>query len=371
MKIDKKTWSLAAVVGGLAVCASTLPAFAAAPDIKLGGLFYGQATDITTPRNALGQDASGRSSFDVTRIYVIADAKFDEHWKSRIMIEANTLGTPVNAANNAVFLKQAFLEYVNVMDSGVNIKGGQIGTSWDAFEADIHNRRYIQKQYADFNGLTPTADKGISVYGKIPKGYGDYNAQIVNGEGIATTEATSGAGGRQKDYSLFLSVVPVPQMEMLKGLRLNGFVQQGKSGNLSTDAVPVLLPNRERNRTYFGASYKNDVWHLMYTYFIADTGVAATTFAKAANTKSRGYSVHGSYKLPWYNLEPFARFDRYDPGTMVDYAPQTMLIAGIEKKFNDNVRMSLADQYRHSQSGAAPFTAVNENLMGVFAEAKF
>jgi hypothetical protein len=379
MKKEMKTLLLAAVAIGLAVCAH------AAPEVKLGGLLFAQATDITSPRNFAGADASGRTSFDVTRLYVIADAKFDEHWKSRFIVEANTIGGQQTItggvvsnnkdANNSVFLKQAWLEYSNLLDAGVNIQGGQIGTSWDSLEISIWGRRYIQKQYADINGLVPTADKGVGVYGKIPKGYGDYSAQIVNGEGIAATEAASGAAGRQKDYSLLLSLIPVPQSEYLKGLRLNGYVQQGQTGNLSTTAGQGLLPNRERNRTFFGASYKNDTCHLMYTYYIADTGVAGTTQAAALNTKSRGYSVHGSYALPWFGLSPFARYDRFDAGTMVDYAPQTLVIGGLEKKFNDNVRMSLADQYRHSQSGAfaGSLTKVssNENVLGVYAEAKF
>ena len=377
MKKEMRTLSLAAIAIGVAVCASVAPAFAAAPEIKLGGLLFAQATDITSPRNIGGEDASGRTSFDVTRIYVIADAKFDEHWKSRFILEANTIGGPQtaagtnNQADNAVFLKQAWLEYSNLLDAGINIQGGQIGTSWDALESTIWNHRYVQKSYADFNGITPTADKGVGVYGKLPQGYGDYNAQIVNGEGIAVTEATSGAAGRQKDYSFLLSVIPVPQSEYLKGLRLNGYVAQGQSGNLSTDAVPVLLPNRERNRTFFGASYKSDAWHLMYTYYIADTGTAATTFAKAANTTSRGYSVHGEYALPWYALSLFARYDRFDAGTMVNYAPVSTTIGGIEEKFNDNVRIALSDQYRHSQSGAGTRVTTNENQLGLFAEAKF
>ena len=369
MKKEMRTLSLAAIAIGLAVSAAH-----AAPEVKLGGLLFAQATDNTSARNFAGADASGRTSFDVTRIYVIADAKFDDHWKSRFILEGNTIGGTETGtqkdANNAIFLKQAWLEYSNLLDLGVNIQGGQIGTSWDGFEASIWDHRYVQKDYADFHSLIPTADKGVAVYGKLPMGYGDYNGQILNGEGISATEAASGAAGRQKAYSALLSIVPVPQNEWLKPLRVNGYVQQEQQGLVSTTAGQGLLPSRERNRTFFGASYKTDAFHLMYTYYVADTATG-TTFATSANSKSRGYSIHGDYHLPWYGLSPFARYDRFDAGTMVDYAPETLVIGGIEKKFNDNVRISLADQYRHSQSGAGARVTSNENTLGVYAEAKF
>lgn len=340
--------------------------------VKLSGLIYGQATDITSPRSVAGKDANGLSSADITRIYLTGETTKDQ-WHAKITLEAATNGTSANNSNNAVFLKQAYIEYLNIKDLNLNVQGGQVPGSWIGFEEGVWERRYVSKTYPDLVAMVPSADKGVSVYGDIPKGYGTYNLQGLDGEGVTATDsvsggaANSGAQGRQKDYSALLSLVPFP--DQLKNLHVNGFFQQGTQGLVSTVPGQGLLPNRERNRTFFGAHYKTENYYVMYTYYVADTG-SGTTFANAANSKSRGYSIHGSYNLPWYKLAPFVRYDRYDAGTLVDYSPRTIVMIGLEKKFNEMIRMSVTDQNTHSHSAQTGLT-IDENQIGLFAQAKF
>ena len=357
----------------------------AAPEVKMGGVLFAQDVMTVSPRSFAGADAKGRSAVEVTRAYLQVDVKFDEHWQTKLLLEGLTTGTAANNVSNIVSLKGASLSYLNLMDTGINVQGGMFVSAWESFE-NMFWRRYVGSAYGAANGLYNVWDKGAGVYGKLPFGYGDYSVSVVNGEGQITQEGATGATGRQKSGVAFLSIVPIPQNDMLKGLRLNAYVQQEKQGLVSTVAGEGLLPSREKNRLFAGASYKNSMFYTMFTYYFAPTATG-TTFANNAHTRPKGYSAHGAFSgLPW-DLTVFGRFDRFDAGVnqqsqangvTLAYAPKTTGYVGIERKMNDNIRMSLVGinthQYNKDQAGTAPnlrSSVANETTLGLYAEAKF
>lgn len=351
----------------LMMTAFAAPSFAA--DVKLGGLVYGQAAMIVSPRDQSGVDSRGKGSFDITRIYLHAATTFDPHWKARITLEGNANSVKESSGNegqNPVFLKFAFVQYSNLFDKGVDIQGGQIPLPWNGFEEEIWGRRYVQKVMTDLQSVLNSADKGLGLLVPFPKGYGDAHLAVVNGEGTTTTE-TGGAAGRQKDYMGRVSLCPLPGDDLLKGLRVHAFLQQGRSG-LSSSSPTILLPNRERNRALFAVSFQHSRWHLMYDYWEAFTGVG-TTVASNAHSKPKGFSVHGHADLP-YELTAFGRYDRFDGGLLTGYYPKTLSIVGVERKFNDNVRLAFDGQFA---SGRRKDTtaALNEAQLAFQVEAKF
>jgi hypothetical protein len=375
-------WPALAIAAGLFAANA-----AAAPEAKFGGVIFAQGVMTTSNRDfANAADMKGRYGFDVTRLYLTADVKFDDHWKAKGVVESRTEGVAgtATAGQNTAFLKGAYLEYGDLLGSGANVQFGQFPTSWDTFETGIQNRRYVVKNLADLMMALPTWDKGVAVYGKLPMGFGDYNLSVLNGEGTTVTEGTTGATGRQKAYGGLISIVPVPNNDMLKGLRLNVFAQQEKQGLVSATAGEGLLPTRDRNYFFAGASYKGSNGYLMATYYSAKKATAGTTFANVAETRPKGYSIHGALGLPM-DMQLFARADRFDAGqntasqdlTTVTptYGPRQQYVLGIEKKMADGVRFAIADimnkQRNKGLEGVSATAKRYENTLGVYAEAKF
>lgn len=350
---------LAAVVLSVACVAQS-----SAADVKMGGVLFAQYSMIGSDKDVNGNAAKGWNSFDVSRVYMTADVKVDEHWKGRALLEGQTniAGGGADTGGNAVFVKQAFIEYANLMDSGVNVQFGQIPTIWTGYAEAIWGRRYIRKVATDEAGVLNTADKGVSVWAALPAGLGNVQAMMVNGEGVKTTEAQPGTSGRGKDYALRIGLTPFAAVEMLKNVQLHGYIHQGRIPYTTT----LADKNRARNRVVGAVSYKDEMWHAMYEYWYAHTGSDTATEV----SKSKGYSMHGSINLG--KLVPMAegvslvaRHDRYDLGafsggvvggadsTVTDYLPRTLTIVGVEKTFNPNVRFAFDVTNEKRQTGAA------------------
>ena len=386
MKKKTQKWQALAVAAGLLFSVAATSVHAAA-ETKVGGVIFAQylynlsqRSGATNPGTAGpgaltdSNNAKGQSAFDVTRLFVTGETKFDDNWKSKFVIESRTEGPTAVSDENAVFLKGAYIERMNLLDAGANVQFGLIPGSWEAYEGQMLNRRYTgQRQYADLNGLANPWDKGVSVYGKLPMGFGDYNAQVTNGEGQVTNEGTTANTGRNKAANILLSIVPIPANDMLKGLRVHVYAQQEKQGIV--DGADANLPNRERNRLFAGLAYKGAWGHVMGTYYSGNTANAAGT----AHTRPKGYSVHGSFSALPMDMTVFARFDRLDagvnePAASAIYQPRYTTWFGIEKKMNENVRFAISDNMvkaKNKGGNAGGGTTFFAHNVGLFGEAKF
>lgn len=350
----RKAWLLAGILLALGAGA------ARAADVKFGGLIFGQYAHWLSKRNSSAADARGRSAFSVSRIYVNAEAKFSDKLKGKVVLEGKT----DEATKNLVFLKNAFGEYSFCDHAGMTF--GVIGTPWIGFEEGIWGRRFVQKVQLDQEGLLSSADGGVGLIGKLPKGYGSYHMVYVNGEGYNKDELAAG-NGRAKDYMTRLTIVPLP--EQINGVDLSGFnvhtfLQQGhiQSGEA-----------RRRDRYVFGASYKHALGYLMYSYYTGAQGDGTL------NRKIDGWSMHGSVNLP-RDFSLFARYDRNGKAGNGETAASIRSeswnrgIVGVDYKLADGARVALSDQWLTPVKPEAVGTITNkanENQLLAQLELKF
>ena len=390
-----------------------------AADVKFGGQMFAQYGIVGSKRNSGASEAKGAAAFDVSRLAITAEAKLDEHWNGKATIEGQTTGTaPTSAAapvagnepamlaqagQNAVYLKQAWIGYANLLDKGVNIQLGQIPHIWYGTDEGIWGRRYVARTQTEQEGYISAWDKGVSVMGGLPMGYGTLGVEYMNGEGTRagepgtasaatanTNATTAGQLQRGKDVVFRLTLVPVPQNDMLKGFQLHAVAQKGSVAPTAYVTVAnqggALPSDRRRDRTIGAVSFKNDYGHLMYSYFYAYTGSATTDFTY---NKSQGYSLHGSANLgkvvPMLaGVSLFARHDRSETGArarptnglsyvtqQTAYLPSTFTVAGIEKVFNPNVKFALDVQNLKTCSASSPNPSQPSQTITINREVKY
>ena len=408
---------IAACLLGLTCASQSLAA-----DVKFSGTFFTHYDMITSKHDALNQDSKGRSSFDITRSFFGAEIKTEDGWTGNIVFDALSNGTAAAGTDlNNVYLRSLYLKYSNIMGTGVNAAMGQLQSVWNAYGTAIWGHRYIAAmQSANPNSFTADSDKGFKLDGKLPRGYGNWEVFVANGEASNKTEAANsttantaadlkGHKSRGKDISARIAIIPMPQDDLLKNIQLHGVVYQGITGDAYGSQfghTEKLLGSHRRDKWLAGASFKTAQGHAMAEYWETRTGVGTTQAGGSVQAvtdnitqHAKGYSVHGSYKLPWANLGLMGRYDRVDRAPIqlmniggdnritTGYAPEIVTYLGVTWTPNTNVRLALVNVARNRRdlpatgTQAATFpatpgfgqtqTGFKENRTGLFTEFKF
>ncbi|MBI4801599.1 MAG: hypothetical protein HY796_03650 [Elusimicrobia bacterium] len=350
MKI--KVWLTAA-----AVFISALgPARAA--DVKLSGVVFGQYAHQLSNNNYKGDEGKDRGAFGISRIYMTGEAKYSPELKAKVVLEGSSREIYVTSGtSNAVFVKNAFGEYV--FNDRLSAAFGMIPTPWIDFEKEVWGRRFVQKTNLAQAGVLNSADLGAGLVGKLPRGYGEYHAVYVNGEGYNKDEKSK-KDGRRKDVMLRVSLVPFSNSPHsgigdLSGLKFHGYIQQGRV----SDGARQL-----RDRYIAGVSYQKGKCHFMYYYLRGHDGDGT------ANRITNSWSAHGSYRL----LRDFSLFGRYDSFRKAAAAGPEAYdrgTIGVDHKLADGARISLSDQWLQVVKSVSGSNKSNENQLMAQFELKF
>lgn len=193
-------------------------------------------------------------------------------------------------------LKYGYVDFKGIVQDGKLTVGLQ-----KPYFGVIYDWEYItiQKSLEDKEKVIASADYGVSLNGNIPKGYGEYAIEIINGEGYKNY------GSRVNIYPALLAnlrVIPLP------GITLGGSVLYERSGFLDT-----LKTEYDQRLLYAGVGRivigPLDIWA---EYLMADRGPIGKT------TKSAGFMVMpilNLKKLTGIDLDLIARLDRWDKDT--------------------------------------------------------
>ena len=172
----------------------TLPTFAqqtapapapAAPEypiVRLGMVSYLQyAAEL--------ENRDGYNAFDVTRAYLNVNAQVSPRVRFRFTPDIRRVTDGSLAGTMTVRVKYAFAQFDNVTPRGW-IRVGMHQTPWLDFEESINRYRVQGTMFSEREGLIPgSADFGVGYMTPLPKGYGEIQAGIYNGEGYAQAEA--------------------------------------------------------------------------------------------------------------------------------------------------------------------------------------
>jgi hypothetical protein len=333
----------------------SVPAVAA--DVKFGGLVFGGYEQNLSKKDSTGGAAKSRGEFKINRIYMNADAKFSPKLKGKLVLEGNTTAaTDTGHGSNPVFVKYAFGEYA--LHDLASVHFGLLANPWNGNEEKVWGRRFVEKVQADLEGKHSSADKGVGLFLKDPKGYAEFFATYVNGEGTSTVELSTGTG-KFKDWHARLSVAPLKDIAGFSGLKLHAYTQQGQIRDGGA---------RRRDRYIGGVSYEHDKFHVMASYIRGDDGNGIR------NLRFDGYSLHGSAKVSKKSAL-FARMDRFSKAgtgataaTMTDTARRFWF--GADYKVAEGARIALTDTVYHP-SRPIPYSKNNQHLLRADFELKF
>lgn len=305
-------------------------------EIKVGGVIFAGYEFVTSKHLENGTMAQSMNSFDVPRVYLDINTKFNETLNGFVQYEANLISR--DKTTNSVYLKQALLE-INIY-KGAKIKFGLIPTLWRSLEESIWKHRFVAKVLDDIEGLSPATDRGISLNWKAS--VFEYDIAVFNGEGTKSNESN-----KYKDISGKFAMSLFERNN--KKIKLNLFYNNGSysDGN-----------NQERNRFIGGFSYESKKINAMANYY----------YSKTKGIEGNGISVHSVYNfsdINWF----FARYDNYDPDRDIDNNTRSRVFIGLGHKIIDGVRVTLDYQFTIQEKQTQ--TSKNQSIISSHIELKF
>lgn len=226
------------------------------------------------------------------------------------------------------YLKYAYLELEDLGIKGLKFQLGQIPTLWVSFEDKFLSMRWWTSSFTDRSKVLSSADRGISLLYSLPAKYGEVALSIVNGEGYKKPEDT-----KMKDYGARISIRPLPDVDIIKGLMLHTYLHYGKANYDTTypDAESV------RERMVFALSFDYEYLDLLGQYLMTEDGFDSDN-SKVAN--GSGYSIAMKVKLEkLLNTNQtglFLRYDHFDPDTNKEKDAKSIIIAGPYYYFVNN-----------------------------------
>lgn len=233
----------------------------------------------------------------------------------------------------SVRLKNAYVDLDLIPLTMVRI--GMIGTPWIPLVESAWGYRFVKPTLADAEKLFSSADLGAGLIIKLPKSYGEAMLGILNGPGYSKPEED-----KYKDIVPRITIVPLPNDEILKGLALSGYYYLGEraKGDTSLD--------RTRLGTLLSFSYD----------FLKVGGEFDMSMdqdlnkGEIENVNGAGFSAFGEVRLkkflpsPLDNVGILARIDAWDPNTGKEDDAHTTLIAGLSYSAIKNIRAVLSLQ---------------------------
>ena len=333
----RKTVNTAAV---LASCFAASTAGAAGIDIgantTVGGELFADFSHIQLQNeNAAGQrvdTAPTGNGFDIKRLYLIVDHKFDDVWAADLTTDAQftassstTVSTPPPAGSTTpgtasvitnantgnvteVMIKKLYLE--GAFNKLFVLRVGSYNGAWTSFVESNYGYRYIEKVSTDRLGFANTADWGLHASGVYGKNLVNYQFSIVNGAGYKNPTRS-----KDVDFEGRVGVNPISWLTVGAGF-YSGHLGQITAANENFpkntatryDALAAVnLIGIHAGIEWFQAKNYKTVNSLSASVF-GTSAIVNTASVRPAHDEANGVSTWVSYDFnsQW---QAFARYD--------------------------------------------------------------
>ncbi len=348
------------------------------PKIKIGNLFYGKYSyDFEKGKANLDGRAEGLNKFDLTRGYINVRAELMPWLKVRVTPDISRDST----GDYKLRLKFGYVDFHDFQDfyPSFEVKVGQFEGPWLDYEENLWTYRMQNTMLVEREGFMNSADLGVNIQGKIPAGYGEWQADVSNGEGYHADEPTTGQDGRFKTIAARLTLVPLPNVDLLKGLQLTGFYTGGRAAERNNEIL-----QRQRTIAFAGYKYQDDLFlgfEYLWTHGEDGTIVGSYTLPQPAtgahNYNGRGFSALAWYRMPfWKPIRLMGRFDQFDHDVDHPDAVDTRWVSGVSYDLGkyitflvDNERQIPDKRLRKPLAANNPFKV--QNLLEAVVQWKF
>ncbi|MBN1755643.1 hypothetical protein JW877_05455, partial [bacterium] len=254
-----------------------------------------------------------QSGFSVERIYLRWNYKHTDWLESRITTEIFSSSKSNDANGAGLKIKDAYVKFKNIIPEGDITVGLQ-----KQYFGRVYDWEYwpIEKAMEDRYGIIKgSRDYGISVGGYIPKGFGTWRLEAINGEGYKKSGDNINF---ELAYLADLRVIPVA------GLTIGGsFITE----NNGPDSASY---NKRMYYTGLGRFAKGpvDIWvqYLGGEYGDSDDPTSQT-----------GYMIFPKFNLKWLtsiDFELMGSFSFWDPDNDTEDDGEFLYLAGLNYYFS-------------------------------------
>jgi hypothetical protein len=342
-------------------------------DTKIGGSMFADFSYIHNS-NAAGKTAQSGPGFDIKRLYIIIDHRFNDTYSFNVTTDFTydnnttvptpciTPGNPVGCttlppsntpggANTAggikstqLFLKKAYLQasYADYF----NIRLGGAELPWVPFVEGLYPYRFAEKMLIDRTGYGTTTDWGVHVFGNVLDHIVSYQFSVVDGEGFKQPSLGNVNRTNAMDFEGRVSASYMHVTAAIGGY-------YGKLGN----NVNGVYTFNDAQRIDALLAYTNDRFRLGGEYLWARYWKDVTQPNPAKTNETKGYGLFGAYNLtPMFSL--FGRYDWIKPSS--DTAPtltQNYYNFGIDYKPINQLDLALV--YKRDNVYNGSFTDAN------------
>lgn len=240
----------------------------------------------------LGEDASPRNTFQLTRAYLGYKYKMSEDISLKVTFDGSANG---GVTDYTVFLKAAQLDWK--VASPLKLSLGLIGTKQFKTQEKLFGYRYVSKTVQDQYGFGSSADFGVNAEYKLMDNL-KANLFILNGEGYKKVQDNDGrmrVGG---------SLVYEP----VDGLTVQAFYDN-YGGNVRNDSNVVVEDTASIHTLSFHAGYKSGNFRVGAEYNIQNNGTKYNRIAEGHSGKTialfGAYTISDKFELfgEWFNYK--------------------------------------------------------------------
>jgi len=303
------------------------------PSYKVGTVIYADYTYVDEP-TALDADLNviHPSGFNVTRAYINVTGNINHLISFRVTPDITRLTTTntglgpgekvtTSLDGSLTFrLKYAFgqFNFDNSISKGSWARFGLQQTPYIDWLEGVYRYRFQGTIFVEregpllSGGFLSSSDFGLSFHYNFPKSFGDLHVGYYNGDTYSKPEAND-----QNAVQVRVSFRPVPNLGVLKGLRLTGFYDADNYAQ--NDDRTRLVGTVTFEHRYVNAGYE----HLNAT----DRPTAAS-----AKVEATGYSIWATPRFP-KGWEMLLRYDNFKPNKDVD-ATKNRKLGGVAYWFN-------------------------------------
>lgn len=308
-----------------------------ADSTKISGRMYFDISNIDHKSDGVSQSDNG-TSFDIKRLYIGIDHKFDDVWSANVTTDFLYDGT---AGATQIYIKKAYLEAK--ISPALAIRAGSTDMPWIPFVEGIYGYRQYEQTLIDRTKFGTSADWGVHAAGKL--GPVDYAVAVVDGAGYKHPFRSKGV-----------------DVEARVSTQVSGFTFAlgGYTGKLGKDVEGGAPDYHTATRYDALAAYTNKVVRVGVEYFHADDWANVNT---VASDSSDGYSVFGSYTFaPKWSV--LAKYE--------DVNPKKDTVSNFEEKYyNFGISyaptkiVDLALMYKHDNAKNGSLSTGNGTIGGL------
>jgi hypothetical protein len=289
-------------------------------DTKVGATMFADASYIDN-RNANGKTAQSGTNFDIKRMYLSVDHKFNDIYSFNVTTdftfdnnsnspsgaasptnnEAGGANTAAGIKSTQLYLKKAYLQ-AHYADA-FNVRLGAADMPWIPFVEGIYGYRYVEQTLIDRTKFGTSSDWGVHVFGNLFANIVGYQVSVIDGEGykqpslgtVNRTRSIDVEGRINATYKHFTVAVG------------------GYDGKLGANVEGVNTYN-DAQRIDVLAAYTDKKVRLGFEYLWARYWKDVTQSNPAKTNDSEGYSVFASYNFT-PKVSIFGKYEYVKPKT--------------------------------------------------------